>query len=185
MAGWLHGVFVGDWLFVFPLCGFSLSLFCNYICQGLTYTRRISTMKCPTSTRCAPCAANSDGREWTAALQDLGVPAQLWPDDFEPEGRTQLKLDAVTFAICWSPPPGLLRKCPNLVAVHALGAGVDSVLPEVPSGIPLSRIVRPSQALDALPPFCMSTMHLRTHVRRRSRRRQVSQKHGEAIPCPA
>ena len=30
MAGWLHGVFVGDWLFVFPLCGFSLSLFCNY-----------------------------------------------------------------------------------------------------------------------------------------------------------
>ena len=27
---WLHGVFVGDWLFVFPLCGFSLSLFCNY-----------------------------------------------------------------------------------------------------------------------------------------------------------
>ena len=30
MAGWLHGVLVGDWLFVFPLCGFSLSLFCNY-----------------------------------------------------------------------------------------------------------------------------------------------------------
>ena len=32
MAGWLHGVFVGEWLFVFPLCGFSLSLFCN--CRG-------------------------------------------------------------------------------------------------------------------------------------------------------
>ena len=30
MAGCLHGVFVGEWLFVFPLCGFSLSLFCNY-----------------------------------------------------------------------------------------------------------------------------------------------------------
>ena len=43
MAGWLHGVFVGDWLFVFPLCGFSLSLFCNYLIrvisreQGLRY----------------------------------------------------------------------------------------------------------------------------------------------------
>ena len=24
-------VFVGEWLFVFPLCGFSLSLFCNYL----------------------------------------------------------------------------------------------------------------------------------------------------------
>ena len=34
MAGWLHGVFVGDWLFVFPLCGFSLSLFCNYFQTG-------------------------------------------------------------------------------------------------------------------------------------------------------
>ena len=33
MAGWLHGVFVGEWPFVFPLCGFSLSLFCNY-CKG-------------------------------------------------------------------------------------------------------------------------------------------------------
>ena len=30
MAGWLHGVFVGELLFVFPLCGFSLSLFCKY-----------------------------------------------------------------------------------------------------------------------------------------------------------
>ena len=30
MAGWLHGVFVVEWLFIFPLCGFSFSLFCNY-----------------------------------------------------------------------------------------------------------------------------------------------------------
>ena len=29
MAGWLHGVFVGEWPFFFPQCGFSLSLFCN------------------------------------------------------------------------------------------------------------------------------------------------------------
>ena len=31
MAGWLHGVSVGDWFLVFLLCGFSLSLFCNYL----------------------------------------------------------------------------------------------------------------------------------------------------------
>ena len=31
MAGWLHGVCVGECFFVFPLCGCSLSLFCNYI----------------------------------------------------------------------------------------------------------------------------------------------------------
>ena len=45
------GVFVGDWLFVFPLCGFSLSLFCNYTenkrrsSKGIvcSYTRLFST----------------------------------------------------------------------------------------------------------------------------------------------
>ena len=36
MPGWLHGVFVGEWLFVFPLCGFSLSLFCSYFILGVT-----------------------------------------------------------------------------------------------------------------------------------------------------
>ena len=35
MAGWLHGVFVGEWLFVFLLCGFSLSLFCNYTLMAM------------------------------------------------------------------------------------------------------------------------------------------------------
>ena len=35
MPGWLHGVFVGEWLFVFPLCGFSLSLFCNYLMMAV------------------------------------------------------------------------------------------------------------------------------------------------------
>ena len=38
MAGWLHGVFVGEWLFVFPLCGCSISLFCNYIYVACTYS---------------------------------------------------------------------------------------------------------------------------------------------------
>ena len=38
MAGWLHGVFVGDWLFVFPLCGISLSLFCNYPMHAIEST---------------------------------------------------------------------------------------------------------------------------------------------------
>ena len=50
MAGWLHGVFVGDRLFVFPLCGFSLSLFCNYTTGWLrllstTGTRAVSVQR--------------------------------------------------------------------------------------------------------------------------------------------
>ena len=43
MAGWLHGVFVVDWLFVFPLCGFSLSLFCNY----LWCWKKLRNIACP------------------------------------------------------------------------------------------------------------------------------------------
>ena len=37
-------VFVVDWLFVFPLCGFSLSLFCNYF---ITRTNLITLTRCP------------------------------------------------------------------------------------------------------------------------------------------
>ena len=41
LAGWLHayGFCVGDCFFVFPLCGFSLSLFCNYILCGCMLIR--------------------------------------------------------------------------------------------------------------------------------------------------
>ena len=39
MAGWLHGVFVVDWLFVFPLCVFSVSLFCNWYANGSAIVR--------------------------------------------------------------------------------------------------------------------------------------------------
>ena len=51
MAGWLHGVFVSDWLFVFTLCGFSLSLFCNYD------SAHAHTIPCnqPTVNRQRPC----------------------------------------------------------------------------------------------------------------------------------
>ena len=39
MAGWLHGIFVGEWLFVFQLFDFSLSLFCNYRRGGQVISR--------------------------------------------------------------------------------------------------------------------------------------------------
>ena len=45
MAGWLHGVFVGEWLFVFPLCGFSLSLICNYSVTVVTSPSHLEEWK--------------------------------------------------------------------------------------------------------------------------------------------
>ena len=51
MAGWLHGVCVGECVFVFPLCGFSLSLFCNYLSRTFhPLDRNLSTPE--TSTLC-------------------------------------------------------------------------------------------------------------------------------------
>ena len=70
MAGWLHGVFVVDWLFVFPLCGFSLSLFCNYSQMNVlhvhgesntgqasprTTIQRTNADECVTTTSAAAC----------------------------------------------------------------------------------------------------------------------------------
>ena len=64
MAGWLHGVFVVDWLFVFPLCGFSLSLFCNYarcVLRLLCSTHSFVTTGCvPRRTRQRPGIAKNE-----------------------------------------------------------------------------------------------------------------------------
>ena len=45
MAGWLHGVFVGDWLFVSPLCGFSLPLFCNHFKLKAVWALRVASLQ--------------------------------------------------------------------------------------------------------------------------------------------
>ena len=45
VAGWLHGVCVGECFLVFPLCGFSLSLFCNYH-EGLLLSVHACTVPC-------------------------------------------------------------------------------------------------------------------------------------------
>lgn len=105
-------------------------------------------------------------------LQRAGLPALTWPAKFAPNGTT--KLEAVTFAVVWKPPPDLLGKCPNLKAVHAIGAGVDSILPVVPPGIPVGRLVcHPigllfcPQLSPQLPPLdtCLSEHHTDTDTR--------------------
>ena len=59
MAGWLHGVFVGEWLFVFPLCGFSLSLFCNCIVRRTLLTRDDRARQCMNAS-CVLCMQRRD-----------------------------------------------------------------------------------------------------------------------------
>lgn len=62
-----------------------------------------------------------------AAFPDMAF--EIWPDARD--------LNTVRYALVWNPPAGMLAKLPNLRAVLALGAGVDSLLadaqiPQVP-----------------------------------------------------
>ena len=59
---------------------------------------------------------------------------RVWPDVAD--------VESVRYALVWDPPPGLLKKFPNLRAVLALGAGVDCFLadPTVPD-VPIVRLL--------------------------------------------
>ena len=73
---------------------------------------------------------------WLGALRrhlpDLAC--RVWPDVPEP--------DKVAFALVWQPPPGLLRRFPNLKAIFSTGAGVEHILadPELPD-VPVVKAV--------------------------------------------
>lgn len=71
-------------------------------------------------------------RELLRRLPDLDV--RIWPETGDPAG-----IDA---ALVWRPPPGLLRRLPNLRAIFSLAAGVDAMLADdtLPD-VPLCRMV--------------------------------------------
>ena len=50
--------------------------------------------------------------------------------------------DAVRFALCWKPEPGVLKEYKNLEVVQSLGAGVDHILnTQTLKGIRITRVV--------------------------------------------
>lgn len=52
---------------------------------------------------------------------------------------------AIDYALVWHPDPGLLASLPNLKLIVSLGAGIDHILrdPDLPTGIPILRLVDP------------------------------------------
>lgn len=66
---------------------------------------------------------------------------RAWPDTGE---RSE-----IDYALVWKPKPGLLKSLPNLKAILSLGAGVDHIFadPELPAGVPVSRVVNENMAL--------------------------------------
>jgi glyoxylate/hydroxypyruvate reductase A len=74
---------------------------------------------------------------WTAAMRqaDTARDIRVWPDRL---GR----LDEIDYAICWLPPPGIIRSFSKLKIIFSLGAGIDAILsdPTLPAGIPIVRV---------------------------------------------
>jgi glyoxylate/hydroxypyruvate reductase A len=74
---------------------------------------------------------------WKETMQDLlpEFECRLWEDPGDPED--------VEYAVVWRPPPGGLKRFPNLKCIVSIGAGVDHVFadPELPQGVPIIRTV--------------------------------------------
>ena len=79
---------------------------------------------------------------WVKHLSRLqpGIDIRIWPDT----GNA----DDIQFALCWHHPPGELKKYKNLKCIASLGAGVDHILvdPQLPEGVPITRVVEHSMA---------------------------------------
>ncbi|MSP67631.1 MAG: glyoxylate/hydroxypyruvate reductase A [Alphaproteobacteria bacterium] len=82
------------------------------------------------------------GRNWSEALAraapDLAF--RVWPDTGP--------VAAIDSALVWNPPPGELKRLPNLKVIISMGAGVDHLLgdPALPPEVPIVRLVDPTLA---------------------------------------
>jgi len=116
---------------------------------------------------------NSD--QWLAALQSA-LPEddfRVWPDVGNRED--------VDFAMVWNIQPGILAGFPNLLAIASLGAGVDALVndPDLPRGIPITRLVDPLMA-DRMAEYVCATVlqhHLGLDIYGHQQHRQRWQRH--------
>ena len=79
---------------------------------------------------------------WVKHLGALepGIEIRIWPEAG--------KAHEIEFALCWNHPPGELTKYKNLKCIASLGAGVDHLMrdPDLPEGVPITRVVEYSMA---------------------------------------
>jgi len=79
---------------------------------------------------------------WVQQLREIdgNLDIRVWPDGGDAA--------EVRFALAWTPPLGELRRYPRLACIASLGAGVDHILrdPELPKGVPVTRVIDPSMS---------------------------------------
>ncbi len=90
-------------------------------------------------------AENGNGRVLLSATgMDVSDWLAILSERRETVTRTERPDDpAITYAVVWKQPPGILSGLPNLKAVFSIGAGVDHVLadPTLPENVPIVRVV--------------------------------------------
>lgn len=77
-------------------------------------------------------------REFRRLAPELDL--RIWPDVGDPAG--------ITLSFTWKAPMGVFRRFENLGCIASLGSGVDHILsdPDLPAGVPVTRVVDPSAA---------------------------------------
>jgi glyoxylate/hydroxypyruvate reductase len=106
-----------------------------------------------------------DGNAWAAHMQNA-MPTRdirVWPE----MGR----IEDITYAAAWLPPPNVVRSLPNLKVIFSLGAGVDAILsdPTLPRNIPIVR-VNDSDLTNRMSEYIV--MHCLMHMRQQRRLEQ-------------
>ncbi len=99
-------------------------------------------------------APDRDLSPWESALQVCApeLEVQIWP---QTASTTE-----VTFALCWRQPADIWQQLPNLRCISSLGAGVDHLLqdPELPTDIPIVRLIDPLLAQSMFEYICAAAM---------------------------
>lgn len=116
---------------------------------------------------------------WVEALRgvDPGIDVRVWPDDAPRE--------EVDLVLTWNHPPGELRRYPKLRCIASMGAGVDHILlrdPDLPDGVPVTRIVDPSLAAGMAEYVVLAVLR---HFRQFETYREQQREHRwHALPRP-
>ncbi len=98
---------------------------------------------------------DGDAAGWVAALKsdmpELDI--RVWPDIGDP--------DEVAFALVWGELAGELRRLGRLEIIFSLGAGVEHLLgcPDLPSGVPIVRLVDPALRVGMVEFVLMRVLH--------------------------
>lgn len=103
---------------------------------------------------------SDDPQPWRVALQSAlpELEFRVAPDIGDPA--------TVDYALVWKPPPGWLARFPQLRAILSLGAGVDALLedPDLPRGIPLTRMVDAGMGRQMAEYAAHAVMHFHRHM---------------------